>query len=163
MTSQQIKRWMYYQYTKDLDMDPAESGVLNVFRLLLLKLTGVGPSKPRHHMPVEVWRKLTTNREAIAKLAKEQGATKQTGAKIRSAIAKSMFEALDDETQAEYAAIAEQENKELDENWLKHTSGPFSTTPVDCQKYVLFSRMFVIFTYPFIGVSNASALFVNRC
>src|SRR6188768_901890 len=101
---------MYYQYMKDQDLDPTESGALNAFRILLLRQTGVGPSKPRHRTPVEVWRKVTANREAIAKLAKDQGATKQTGAKIRSTIAKTMFDALDESTRVEYAALAEQEN-----------------------------------------------------
>jgi len=63
---------MYHQYMKDQDLDPAESGALNAFRTLLLRLTGVGPSKPRHRTPLEVWRKLTPNREAIAKLGKDR-------------------------------------------------------------------------------------------
>jgi len=148
---------------KDQDLDPTESGVLNAFRLLLLRQTGVGPSKPRHHTPIEVWRKLTPNREVIAKLGKEQGANKQTGAKIRSNIAKTMFEALDEATQAEFAALADQENKESDENWKKNTSGPFSTAPVDRQKYVFFRLMFVNSTHPiFIGLLNASPPFSNH-
>ena len=141
---------------KDQDLDPTESGALNAFRILLLRQTGVGPSKPRHRTPVEVWRKITANREAIAKLAKDQGANKQTGAKIRSTIAKTMFEDLDESTRAEYAALAEQENKELDENWSRNTSGPFSTAPVDRQKYVVFRMTLIHFTYPnFIGLLSA--------
>jgi len=161
--SQQIKRWMYYQYMKDQDLDPTESGTLNAFRVLLLRQTGVGPSKPRHRTPIEVWRKLTANREAIAKLAKEQGANKQTGAKIRANIAKTMFEALDEATQTEFAALADQENREADENWKKNTSGPFPTTPIDRQKYVFFGITLIHLTYPtFTGLLNASAPSLNH-
>lgn len=67
---------------KDQDLDPAESSALNAFCTLLLRLTGVGLSKPQHRTPLEVWHKLTPNWEAIAKLEKDRGATKQTGAKI---------------------------------------------------------------------------------
>jgi len=66
------------------------------------------------------------------------------GAKIRANIVKTMFEALDEATQAEFAALADQENKESDENWMRITSGPFSTAPIDRQKYVFFGRMHIL-------------------
>jgi len=50
-----------------------------------------------------------------------------------------MFDALSKETRDEYAALAELENKDMDESWLQNTKGSLSTTPADRQRYV-FSR-----------------------
>jgi len=55
-----------------------------------------------------------------------------------------MFEALVEATQAEFAALVDQENKESDKNWTRITSGPFSTAPIDRQKYVFFGKMHVL-------------------
>jgi len=136
---QQLKRWMAYHYMKDLDLDAKESGAINPYRVLLHKLTGVGLVKGRHRTPIEIWRKIATNREAIAAAAKDRGADKKTGVTIRGQVAKEMFEALSEETRDEYAALAELENKDMDEGWLQNTKGPLSTTPADRQRYVFSS------------------------
>ncbi|KAJ3495417.1 hypothetical protein NLJ89_g10626 [Agrocybe chaxingu] len=53
----QIKRWLAYQYMKDADIDPKESGAQNPYRALLHKLTGKGLQCPRKKTAVNVWRK----------------------------------------------------------------------------------------------------------
>ena len=85
------------------------------------------------------WWKIATNREAIAAAAKDRGADKKTGVTIRGQVAKEMFKALSKETRDEYAALAELENKDMDEGWLQNTKGPLSTTPADRQRYVFSS------------------------
>jgi len=59
---------MQYQYTKDNDMDPKESGALNPYRILLVMLTGLGGlSKPHLRTTVNTWRK-TQRKEIELKL-----------------------------------------------------------------------------------------------
>jgi len=125
---------MRNHYMKDKDLDPKESGAINPYRVLLHRLTGVGLVKGRHRTPIEVWRKVAANREAIAAAAKDRGANKNTGVTIRGQVAKEMFDSLSEETRDEYAAIAEQENKEMDEGWEQNVKSPLSTTPADRQK-----------------------------
>ena len=119
------------------DPDLKEPGAANAYRVLLHRLTGVGLMKGPHRTPIEVWRKVAGNREAIAAAAKDRGANKKTGITIRGQVAKEMFEALSEETRDEYGALAEQENKEMDDGWAQNTKGPMSTTPADRQRYVL--------------------------
>jgi len=80
---------------KDLNLDPKELGVISHFHSMLFRLTGAGLVKGRHHTAIEVWRKIEANRDAIAKKAKERGATKKNGITIRGQVAKEMFDALD--------------------------------------------------------------------
>jgi len=58
---------------KDSDIDPKDSGLQNPYRILLFKLTGVGLVRPRLRSPVNTWRKIHENREAIEKEAKARG------------------------------------------------------------------------------------------
>ena len=140
---------------KDQDLDSKESRAVNAYRVLLHRLTGVGLVKGRHRTSIEVWRKVEANREAIATAAKDRGADKKTGVTIRGQVAKEMFEALSQETRDEYAALAEQENKDMDEGWVQNTKGPLSTTPADRQRYA-FSRQQSIFAHRIpIGASTA--------
>ena len=67
---------------KDLDLDSKESGAINPYCALLHRLTGVGLVKGRHCTPIEVWRKIKMNREAIAAAAKDRSADKKTGVTI---------------------------------------------------------------------------------
>jgi len=67
---QQLKRWFAYQYLKDSDLDPKESGLQNPYRILLFKLTGVSIVCQRLRSPVNTWRKMGNNRDAIEKEAK---------------------------------------------------------------------------------------------
>ena len=67
---QQLKHWFAYHYLKDSDIDPKDSGLRNPYRVLLFKLTGVGLVHPRARYPVNTWRKMKVNRDAIEKEAK---------------------------------------------------------------------------------------------
>jgi len=132
---------------KDLNLDPKESGVISHFRSMLFRLTGAGLVKGRHRTAIEVWRKIEANRDAIAKKAKERGATKKNGVTIRGQVAKEMFDALDGATKREYTGLAEEENKGLDEIWEKNTKGPLSTTPTDRQRYILLPYLWYLLTH----------------
>ena len=65
---QQIKWWLAYQYMKDQDIDPMESGAQNLYRILLHKLTGTTIQKPRKIWVVNVWQR--TQRKEIDREAK---------------------------------------------------------------------------------------------
>lgn len=67
--SQQIKRWLAYQYMKDHDIDPHESGAHNPYRTLLHQLTGTTIQKPQQKSAVNIWRK--TQRKEIDLEAKK--------------------------------------------------------------------------------------------
>ena len=68
--TQQIKCWLAYQYMKDNDLDPNESGARNPYRVLLQKLTGTRASRPRLKTPANIWRK--THREQIEDEVRQQ-------------------------------------------------------------------------------------------
>jgi len=131
---QQIKRWLAYQYMKDHDIDPKDSGKHNPYRALLYKLTGLGAKKPRLRSACNTWRKLTVNRDLIEVLAKAQGATKKNGVTVRGKIASDLFAELSAETKEEWAALAVQEHEEGVAAWKLAMTSPPSTLPVDRQK-----------------------------
>lgn len=51
----QIKHWLAYQYMKDQDIDPRESGAHNPYHILLHKLTSTSTQKLRQKAPVNIW------------------------------------------------------------------------------------------------------------
>ena len=138
---------------KDSDLDPKESGLQNPYRILLFKLTGVGIVCPRLRSPVNTWRKIITNRDAIEKEAKargelelsslyginrlsilDSGYTKKSAATVRAKISNKWFEALDDEEKAEWKELAQLEHDEAVLQFKQATTSPPSTDPVDRQR-----------------------------
>jgi hypothetical protein len=110
---QQIKRWMAYQYMKDQDLNPKESGVNNPYHALLFQLTGKEMGRPRRKTAVNVWRK--TQRAAIeAKVktrAANSGATRDKLAALRDKLAREMFSSLAEAEQEHWKTQANIESE----------------------------------------------------
>ncbi|KDR65397.1 hypothetical protein GALMADRAFT_81901, partial [Galerina marginata CBS 339.88] len=109
----QIKRWMAYQYMKDHDMDPKESGSHNPFRVLLHNFAGTNVQRPRLRTPANVWRK--TQREQIDA---------------------EMFAKLEKSEQADWRAVAKDEHDVAMAAWEVDNNGVCSTVPADRQRCI---------------------------
>jgi hypothetical protein len=133
---QQIKRWLAYQYMKDQDIDPMESGAQNPYRILLHKLTGTTIQKPRKIWVVNVWRR--TQRKEIdreAKIIAEKEKTPRSKlAAVRDKVARELFERLSKEEQQQWVEQANEEHDAAVAKWKEETEGRPSTTPADRQR-----------------------------
>ncbi|KAF8157506.1 hypothetical protein BJ912DRAFT_866974 [Pholiota molesta] len=147
----QIKRWMAYQYMKDNDLNPKESGAYNPYNAIFTKLTGKEVNRPRCKTAVNVWRK--THREEIeAELKRRLGdlaGKRDQLAAERDRIARAMFSKLDDEEQRQWKSAAQAEHNEAMKEYKKeldlaHTP---STSPEDRQRCI---QGLVRFTQPIL-------------
>lgn len=137
-STQQIKRWLAYQYMKDHDMDPKESGAHSPYRVLLHKLTGSTIHHPRRRTAVNVWRKtqhIVIEQEVKHRAAR--GKVQLSGlAALRDKVAKEMYGKLDAEEKAQWEEQVKEEHKAAIKAWMEETEGGVSTDPADRQKYV---------------------------
>ncbi|KAJ3494286.1 hypothetical protein NLJ89_g10841 [Agrocybe chaxingu] len=87
----QIKRWLAYQFMKDSDLDPNDSGANNPYRAILHKLTSKGLQCPRLRTAANTWRK--TQRIEIERKAKARAGslTKGKMLALKDKIAKEEF------------------------------------------------------------------------
>jgi len=135
--TQQIKRWLAYQYMKDNDLDPNESGACNPYRLLLQKLTGTRASRPRLKTPANIWRK--THREQIEAEVQQQAIAgqipKKKWASLREKIASQSFANLGHEEKEQWAQLAKDEHESAVELYEKELISPPSKKPEDLQRY----------------------------
>ena len=133
---QQIKRWFAYQYMKDQDMDPKESGAQNPYRALLFKLTGVGMQRPRLKSAVDTWRK--TQREEIEqevrRIVSREGTHRSQLAKLRATVARKKFEALPVGEQKHWADLAKAEHDTALERWKEDITREPSKDPIERQQ-----------------------------
>ncbi|PPR04157.1 hypothetical protein CVT26_003937 [Gymnopilus dilepis] len=145
----QIKRWMAYQYMKDQDLDPKDSGVHNPFHSLIFTITGKEPGRPRRRIPVNVWRK--TQREAIeAKLkllAANEGITKDRLAAYRDKIARDMFNDLSASEQEHWKEQANIESTFALEDWKRKM---LSDPPTAADDYQMAIQGLVRVSKPFL-------------
>ncbi|KAJ3494137.1 hypothetical protein NLJ89_g10871 [Agrocybe chaxingu] len=134
----QIKRWMAYQYTKDHDLDPKDSGKHNPYRLLLQKLTGSGMQRPRHRSACNIWRK--THREKIEhearRILKDKGLNSKHLITARDQVAQSMFNALPKEERDQWEVQAKEDFEDRMAKWKADTEGPLSKDPADRQRCI---------------------------
>ncbi|KAJ3487040.1 hypothetical protein NLJ89_g11753 [Agrocybe chaxingu] len=134
----QIKRWLVYQYMKDADIDPKETGAENPYRALLHKLTGQGLKRPRKKTAVNIWRK--SQRDSIESAAKARvGLTQITKGKylaLLDKIAKEEFLKLPVEEQSAWAEIANEENEAANISFEQGLHSPASTLPEDRQRCI---------------------------
>ncbi|SJL10437.1 uncharacterized protein ARMOST_13823 [Armillaria ostoyae] len=82
--SEQICRWLRYQYAKQNDMSAKDMGVDNPWTILLHRLMGVGLSKPRKPQAFVVWYKSNTAEvdaawKAHTETMKDSGCALQSG------------------------------------------------------------------------------------
>lgn len=138
MPLKQIKRWLAYQYMKDQDIDPRDSGAQNPYRILLHKLVGTTIQKPRRQPPVNIWRK--TQRKEIdieAKKITDNGSIPRSKhAAVRDKVARDMYEKLPEEEKAQWIEQATEEYATAMERWQEDTEANPSTASEDRQKWV---------------------------
>ncbi|PPQ76699.1 hypothetical protein CVT26_004469 [Gymnopilus dilepis] len=131
----QIKRWLAYQYMKDQELDPKESGVNNPYYSLIFAITGKEAGKPRRRTAVNVWRK--TKRAAIElqvkKIAEETGVSKDRWATLRDKVARDMFNELPKVEQEQWDQQAKLESDFAMEQWKNTMLGEPPNTNTDYQ------------------------------
>ncbi|KAF9540849.1 hypothetical protein CPC08DRAFT_770728 [Agrocybe pediades] len=134
----QIKHRMAYQYMKDHDLDPKDSGAHNPFRPLLFKLTGNSGIRPRRKAALNVWR--VSHRTEIEDELKRQIAAdnipRRLFASQREKIAKEMFEKLPKDVQDGWENQAAEEHAIRMEKWNQLMKGEISTSPAERQKCI---------------------------
>ena len=137
-TTQQIKRWMAYQYMKDQDLNPKESGASNPYHALLFQLTGKEMGRPRRKTAVNIWRK--TQRAAIEAKVKTRvansGATRDKLAALRDKLAREMFSSLLETEQEHWKNQANIESEAALAAWKRDMESEPSEDPVDRQQCV---------------------------
>ncbi|KAH9476587.1 hypothetical protein JR316_0010499 [Psilocybe cubensis] len=140
----QLRRWFAYQYARE--NGPKMNSNVTLLAGLLQRI--YNPTKesqrPRLKAPVNVWRK--SQREAIDRAyeneiarAKEQGETRAKANKAadRDRIARTMFQALSIQEQAQWKKAAQEEHDAAMEKFKAESSGaPPSTDPRDCQRSI---------------------------
>ncbi|KAF8804751.1 hypothetical protein BYT27DRAFT_7213852 [Phlegmacium glaucopus] len=89
----QIKCWIAYQYTKDQDMDPVDSGAKNPYQILLHQLTDFGNTRPCCKTARNIWCK--SHNQLINDTIKNKLKVPHTQqAALRDKVAKELFERL---------------------------------------------------------------------
>ncbi|KAJ3503437.1 hypothetical protein NLJ89_g8434 [Agrocybe chaxingu] len=141
----QIKRWLAYQYMKDHDIDPKDTGADNPYRVLLHKLTGKGLKRPRQKSKHAAWRRMHTSEvdEETRRRAEQQGVSMTKLAGIRERVAKEMFAALDPSERDEWIQNVKEEHEEAVKKWEADANGPLSTAPEDRQRCILGLTQFI--------------------
>ncbi|KAJ3502939.1 hypothetical protein NLJ89_g8658 [Agrocybe chaxingu] len=141
----QIKRWLAYQYMKDHEINPKDTGADNPYRVLLHKLTGKGLTKPRQKSGPNTWRKTHTMEIELEtrRRAMQQGVNVKRLAGIREGVAKEMFAALDPFERDEWLERTKEEHDEAIKKWESDVNGPLSTAPEDRQQCILGLTQFV--------------------
>ncbi|KAJ3489902.1 hypothetical protein NLJ89_g11484 [Agrocybe chaxingu] len=134
----QIKRWMAYQYMKDHDLDPHDSGLSNPYRVLLRKLTGEAGKRPRLKTPANLWRRSHRDEveEAVKRRAIAEGTSRKQLAALREKVAKEMLAIIPQEEKDEWAAQAKEEHDAAVEQWKNSLTAPLSTAPADRQRCI---------------------------
>ncbi|KDR76072.1 hypothetical protein GALMADRAFT_139832 [Galerina marginata CBS 339.88] len=142
----QIKRWLAYQYMKDHDINPKESGAQNPYQVLLSKLTGKDFNRPRQKPAINLWRQ--TQREAIENNVKARARATKTNtrdglAPLREKIVREMFTKLDDEEQRRWKDECLREHRVAIAAWKEEMERETSTAPEDRQRCIMGLVQFV--------------------
>lgn len=140
---QQIKRWMAYQYRKDHDLDPTQSGAHNPFRILLARLLGnTQLDRPRLKTAVNVWRKTRradieeeAQRLVVERLANGGKKKKDGLIAARDSVARQMFAELSEEDRNFWKQEAKAEHDAALKRWANEMNGPIPTDPASRQRY----------------------------
>ncbi|KDR65749.1 hypothetical protein GALMADRAFT_217423 [Galerina marginata CBS 339.88] len=112
-----------------------DANAKNPYRILLLKLTGVGVQRPRQRSAANTWRK--TKREAIKAESQRRAKKTSTSGKqltaLRDKVARDMFAKLSKEERAQWEIQAKEDHVEVLKKWNDDISGAPSTAPADRQ------------------------------
>ncbi|KAJ3490120.1 hypothetical protein NLJ89_g11466 [Agrocybe chaxingu] len=154
----QIKRWFAYQYMKDHDIDPSESGVGNPYNVLLHKLTGITLKRPRLKTPANVWRcshRVEVETE-VRHRAESEGTSGKQLAALREKVAKELYHKLSEIEKIEWMTQAREEHEAATAEWNAIINAPPSTAPADRQRCI---QGLVRFVQPILDlVSDATGL-----
>lgn len=137
---QQIKHWLAYQYMKDSDMDPKESGAHNPYCILLLKLAGMTSTiKPRIRTACNTWRKM--QRKEIDHKTKQRYGSLSRSQQVtaRDKIAKEMYTKLSEVEKQGWEEQAVEDHMERMAKWTEIIEGKISQNNADHQWYVILS------------------------
>jgi hypothetical protein len=135
---QQIKRWHAYQYMKDHDLDPKDSGLSNPYRVLLHRLTGTSIQRPRMRSAMNIWRRTEAQviEAEVRRLVLEGEISRPKVVTLREGVAKKMFSQLSEDEREGWKAQAEEEHETAIKNWTNETKADPSEEPAARQKYV---------------------------
>src|SRR6266542_2921791 len=133
---QQIKRWLAYQYMKDQELNPRESGAHNPYRILLSQLNGGTSGKPRQKTAMNIWRRTHTDEieEQLKCCTSELSIDRKKLASARETVAKGLFSALESVEKEEWKARALEEHEADMAAWKKSMVDDPSTDLADRQR-----------------------------
>ena len=129
---------MAYQYMKDQDLNPQESGASNPYHALLFQLTGKEMGRPRRKTAVNVWRKtqrMTIEAKVKARAA-NSGATRDKLAALRDKLAREIFSTLPEAEQEHWKNQANIESEAALAAWKCDMESDPSTDPADRQRCI---------------------------
>ena len=127
---------MAYQYMKDHDINPKETGEHNPYHALLFKLTKKNYKPPRQKTPVNCW--CVTHRDEINAIASRTEHPSKEAAAVRDRIARTEFNKLPQEERDEWTQHAKDSHAAALAQYQRDINGPVSTLPEDRQRYVMF-------------------------
>ncbi|KAF9553017.1 hypothetical protein CPC08DRAFT_728206 [Agrocybe pediades] len=134
----QIKRWLSYQYMKDHDLDPKESGAQNPYHTLLFKLTGKSTNRPRRKPAINVWRRGV--KDLIETATKDEvlrtNAVRGQVAGLRQRVANRMLERLPATERGAFEEEACEEYEAELAQWQKDMEGQLSESPESRQRCI---------------------------
>ncbi|PPQ80261.1 hypothetical protein CVT24_006601 [Panaeolus cyanescens] len=145
----QIQRRLAYQYGRDRDMDPKDSGAQRPYRVLLHKLTGEGVQKPRLKTASNIWRR--SHRPKIEEEAKKRAGNATASGKklhkklasLREKVAKEMYAQLTGDEKEDWTRLAKEEHDEALRQFEEMVNKPPSQLPEDRQKVIQGLAVFV--------------------
>jgi len=126
---------MAYQYMKDHDINPKDTGEHNPYRALLFKLTKKNYKPPRQKTPVNHWR--VAHRDEINAIANRTEHRSKEALAVRDRIARTEFNKLPQEEQEEWIQHAKDCHVAALAQYKRDINGPVSTDPEDRQRYVV--------------------------
>ncbi|KAF9553007.1 hypothetical protein CPC08DRAFT_767853 [Agrocybe pediades] len=134
----QIKHWLSYQYMKDHDLDPKDSGLHNPYHTLFYKLTGRAVNRPRRKPAINVWRRAHNQEieDATKVEVLKRGAKKSEVASLREKAARKLYDKLSSEEQMTFEQQARDEYDVDLARWKEDMDGPLSQSPESRQQYV---------------------------
>ncbi|KAF9053244.1 hypothetical protein BJ165DRAFT_1523956 [Panaeolus papilionaceus] len=135
----QIKRRLAYQYLKDHDIDPKESGAENPYYALLCKLTGVSVGRPAKLPAANYWRKTALseiNTELEERVKRVQVNRRSGLAGLRSTVTKDLFNQLPEAEREEWFQISKQDHSAKVAEWEERVKSGPSVDPQDRQRCI---------------------------
>jgi len=126
---------MAYQFMKEHDINPRDTGEQNPYRALLFKLTQKNYKPPRQKTPVNLWR--VTHRDEINAIANLTAHRREEAVSVCDRIARNEFKKLPLEEREEWIQHSKESHATAMAQYMRDINGPVSTLPEDRQRYVV--------------------------